>query len=122
MTEYELQELAFMANGLAATYITILITIISGYLLVAYVAGAKLSKPQVMLVNTLFVFASALFTYGMLASFIKQQEIVTHLQSISPEAYHAVNQFVISALTGVFTIIILASLHFMWGVRHPKTE
>ncbi len=122
MTEYELQELAFTAGGLGINFAALLITLISSYLVVAYVAGSELTRPQITLVNVLFLFTSSLFLYGSVSSFIKQLSIVEKLRILNPEDYYPATPLVVIAVTVIFLLIILASLHFMWSVRHPKTE
>jgi hypothetical protein len=122
MTEAELQELAFTAADLAANYSAILITIITGYLFVAYAAGSDLSRQQVVLINILFLFSTSLFTYAVTTCFIKQLEIVTKLKVLAPENFYPVNPVVITGVAVTFIVIILACLHFMWRIRHPKAE
>jgi hypothetical protein len=122
MTEYELQDLAFSAGGIAGTYGSIWITIISGYLLVAYVAGRDLSRPQVSLVNLLFLFTSGLFAYGTIPSLGKQLSIVNMLRAIHPDNFYPTTEPIVTAVAVIFGLIILASLKFMWDVRPPKTE
>ena len=43
MSEGEIWELILLSQANAATYIAMLLTLISGYLLTAYLVGAKLS-------------------------------------------------------------------------------
>jgi hypothetical protein len=107
MTEYELQELAFSAAGLAATFTTLLITIISGYLLVAYVAGRDLSRAQVTLINILFAFTSALFLGGSVSSFSKQLNIVKQLRVINPDNFYPMTTFTVISCDVIFSLIIL---------------
>ena len=122
MTEYELQDLAFGAGGLAATYGSITISIISAYLLVAYTAGTQLIRSQVTLINTLFVFTATLFLYGTIGSLVKQLSIVNKLKVFNPEDYYPTTAITVVAVAVIFSLIILACLKFMWDVRHPKTE
>jgi hypothetical protein len=122
MTEYELQELAFSAAGLAATFTTLLITIISGYLLVAYVAGRDLSRAQVTLINILFAFTSALILSGIATAFGKQLNIVNQLRVINPDNFYPMTTFTVISGAVIFSLIILASFKLMWDIRHPKAE
>ncbi len=120
MTQAELQDLAFSANGLGASYIAILLTLISGYLIVAYTTGAKLHRQQVALVNTLFGFSSSLFLYAAMACFYKQMELLESLRQIAPDNYYPAQPWIIIMVAVVFALVIIASLKFMWDVRHPK--
>ena len=120
MTEYELQELAFTAGELGINFSALLITLISSYLVDAYIAGSDLTRPQVTLINVLFIFTSSLFLYGSVSSFVKQLSIVEKLRVLNPEDYYPATNLVVIAVAGIFILIIVASLHFMWSVRHPK--
>ena len=122
MTEYELQELAFTAGGLGINFSALLITLISSYLVVAYIAGSDLTRQQVTLVNVLFLFTSSLFLYGAISSFVKQLNFVEKLRILDAENYYPVTPLVVIAVTTTFLLIVLASIHFMWSVRHPKIE
>lgn len=122
MTQAELQDLAFTANALAANYIAILVTLISGYLIVAYMAGSKLQRQQVVLVNVLYGFTASLFLYAAIACYYKQIELLQALKLLAPENYYPAQPWIIVTVAAVFSLVILASLKFMWDVRHPKTE
>ena len=54
----------------AFTALTIYITIISGYLVVAYLVGDKLSRFELIIVSTLFVFFSVFISLGTNSFFI----------------------------------------------------
>ena len=122
MNEYELQELAFSASGLGASFASMFITVISGYLVVAYLAGRELTRPQVTLVNAIFFVTSSLFLYGTISSFAKQLSMVDKLRALNPDNYYPLSTPIATAIAVTFAIIIIASLHFMWSVRHPKTK
>ena len=55
--EEQLQTISSLTAG-ALTAIGIYLTIVSGYLIVAYLAGSKLSRSQVVVVSMLFVLFS----------------------------------------------------------------
>lgn len=67
-------------------------------------------------------FSDSLFTCAVAICFIKQLEFVNQLKIISPESFCRINPFVVAVVAGTFTLFTLASLHFMWSVRHPNTE
>ncbi len=68
MTEAELLDNAIMAWSSDVTTFSVSITIISGYLIVAYIAGAALTRSQVTIINGLF-FGTILFLVGGLHGF-----------------------------------------------------
>ena len=116
----EVQSLAFEASSLAATYMAMLITVISGYLIVAYVAGADLKKGQIVIVNFLYIFFSTLLWYGSISAFFKQLEFVEELRVLAPDGFYPASYEVFFAIAFVSYMVVLASLKFMWDVRHPK--
>jgi hypothetical protein len=122
MTFVELQSLAFEASSLAATYLGILITVISGYLIVAYVVGAHLAKGQIIIINFLYIFFATLLWYANSAALFKQVEIVEQLRAIQPDAFYPAGYEVAFAVALVTYLVVLASLKFMWDIRHPKEE
>ncbi len=54
MTEYELLDLLLTAVDGGTAVIGIILTVVSGYLIVAWLIGEKLTTAQVMMVNLLF--------------------------------------------------------------------
>ena len=122
MTQAELQDLAFTANALAANYIAILVTLISGYLIVAYTAGARLQTKQVALVNVLYGFTASLFLYAAMACYYKQMELLESLKLLAPDNFYPAQMWIVVTVGVVFSLVIIASVRFMWDVRHPKTK
>ena len=122
MTEAEL--LAHTADSYANSQacIAMCVTMLSGYLIIAYVAGENMSRPQVVLVNLLYLMiASAVIYAGFSFLLVAQDsgEIAWKMttQRTQPPGRYAGQLIIILLCTSV-----LASLKFMWDVRHPKTE
>jgi hypothetical protein len=113
------------SNGLTA--LAILLTMVSGYMVIAYLVGDKLTLLQVSLVNTVYAisgYSVLLSNYGsVLDSATARAEashLVPELKSIvdsgaSPEMM----ALIVSSINALFIFI---SLLFMWQVRHPKKE
>ncbi len=66
MTEYELMEHAQMAYGNAIASFTLIFTILSAYLVVAYFVGKKLTSSQVTIVNLFFTLSVVVTIFGEL--------------------------------------------------------
>ena len=94
--------------------------LVSAYLLVAYLAGAKLSKLQLTIINSLFV----LWIGGIVLGTISALEATTLIE----EKLNALDSdFTVGgSAAGLYNFIaiqiggVVASLFFMWSVRHPK--
>lgn len=115
------------SNGLTA--LAILLTIVSGYMVIAYLVGGKLTKIQVFLVNTVYITSglSVLTSnYGsVLDSATARAQAGRHAEElaliISPVGEAAPETLAIIVAT-VNSLFLIVSLVFMWQVRHPKTE
>ena len=103
-----------MAN--AGSAMTLYVTVVSGYLLVAYLVGKELTFLQTTIISTLFMIfttlnAVATMTYMQNAIFFGTHYGVGRMPSWAPFG------------SGIVLFLgILASVKFMWDVRHPKTE
>jgi len=122
MTEYELADLVgtwkadTLANG------TSFISILFAYVVAAYFAGAKLSRPQLMVITVLMVWHCSL---NLLQMMINVQTMIDFHELMRPEwgepavRTGKITRWVIGAgCVGS----ILAAFYFMWSVRHPKAE
>ena len=122
MVEAELLEISSMTWGNAIALAGLVITLISGYLIAAYIVGANMTHSQSVLINILYIgFASFL-----VLSFFAFSQSAIHLDALAyemstqrsieprPELAYAV---------GIFMgFCVLASLKFMWDIRHPQPE
>jgi hypothetical protein len=136
MTEAEIAELALMhqsyvlelemmVQGYTATVQSegsMLLSLIFGYLLAAHFIGALLSKTQVVIFNAIYT----LTTLSSLTIYVGLYEtIVFSLDRLTAEAPDLASRIPIGAtqdgakfvIAAYFTMII-ASLYFMWTVRH----
>ena len=120
MSEAEIWELILLSQANAATYIAMLLTLISGYLIIAYLVGAKLPGQQILIVNGLFLMASFWIAFPAFAAY----ERAAFLLSLTSETFRSplsAGMYIApGASVVVFVGAILASLKFMWDVRHPK--
>lgn len=120
MTPYEYLDIATnqWANSLSA--LAFYFTLVSGYLVVAFLVGDKLNRLQVTIVTGLFVFGAG-----------------TMIWATCSHAYHALvnknlaNQPVPSSIFRVrdgvpywgaiwLVLVVAMCLVFMWNVRHKK--
>jgi hypothetical protein len=121
MEGIELIEAAGTYYGLGVDVLTLYITITSGYLIVAYLIGDKLTKTQVAIVNTLYIVMSSITAYGTTIWIVRGAYFSLQQSAIEVGMVHAT--YIAPAMIGVFMIGgIVACLKFMWDVRHPKAE
>jgi hypothetical protein len=121
MTEYEIGDLTGTTATLALTAISLYLTTVSAYLFTAFTAGAKLTRSQAFVISTLFVAGSGTFIYAAAANVLKQSYLITRLTELEAgqPTYFSENSAVFLSIILISGVI--ASLSFMWNVRHPKT-
>ena len=134
MTEYEIADLAVstqaifwqqnqLLQGQAARGFELMQqfgTILFGYLIVAYFVGAQLTRVQSVIFTALYLFWQVRVCWVMFTVSINVNSLLGEMRKISPDFDPAV-----PSLLWVYTLLFcltLASIYFMWSVRHPKTE
>jgi hypothetical protein len=150
MTEYEIADLALSnaslikeqaflmqeGGGLVVDNLTLFYSLLFGYLLAAYAIGQKLSRIQVSILTILYLAAVA---YNRFFGFIIFRESLLQ-QSVTDEMLKATSSPTLASaailtpdLTSVqagmlafvmsfVAMAVLASLLFMWSVRHPRED
>jgi len=129
MTEYELESLrqetlqSVMAIvDVQATHVSIYLTIVFAYFVVAYIAGSNLTRFQLAIATFIFVAACLwelmmIITLGQSATIIGRE--ILQSSEVQPLLGESARKWFISIL---WSSGMLAALVFMWNVRHPKTE
>jgi len=137
MTEFELAQLEYMAyareQGLIGLMqaqadlinndLMMLTSAVFGYLVVAYFVGAQLTKVQAGILNSLYVAVTSAASFSVLVGGFTVVAFSNHYSTITGNTQTATasNEFVLMGVT-FNACIVLASLYFMWTVRHPKSE
>jgi hypothetical protein len=125
MSEYEYMDLFLTLVERSENAGVAFLTVVSSYLIIAYLVGEKLTKGQVILVSGLFFcFAFA----GILAQ-ISQINLIIKIDRIMYESFPESPLQTDSSATRLNYLwllleflVMLASLHFMWSIRRPKRE
>ena len=92
------------------------LTITSGYLLVAYLAGKDLTQLQVFIITVLFAVVAGLNALAVTSFW----ESAAYWGQTYGEGRASTLAW--KAVAPVLGAGILACLKFMWDVRHPKAE
>ena len=122
MTEYELVDNALTYYNSAMAAFAMYITVLSGYVIAAFVAGERLNRAQVSIVNALFVCITAFLTFGTVACYSRTSEYAIRLLEFDPNRAARFNEFV-PMYIGVIQILgIVFCLYFMWSSRHTKAK
>jgi hypothetical protein len=138
MTEYEIADLALSTQegiweqvgllqaqgGLMLTSMSVYFSLIFGYLLVAYFVGANLTRAQNVILAALYLLTMTLNRTVFLNIQLGGQELYIGFMDLNPDTtvlFLFTDAGVVSA-SAVFAATIIATLYFMWRVRHPKAE
>lgn len=122
MTEYELIDAVNSTMDAFEGSFMAYLTIVSAYLMAAFISGNKLTQPQVIIISTLFLFASALMVLALWGAGGRIAYTAEALRLTNPEhpiLFTATFRNVLGVACGLG---IFASFKFMWDVRHPKTD
>lgn len=118
MTEYEMLDASISYSSNAMNAMTLYFSAVTAYLVAAFMAGDRLDRTQIVVVNTLFIFVSAFFTYGTVGYLYRQLILVEKMRALSPQETFLIEPKQIIFIAAVMTLGILASIYFMWKVRH----
>lgn len=114
MNDVEIYSLLVQFNIAAMTATALFLTAASGYLAVAYLVGAKLTRMQNLTVSTLFVGFGLFFTYGTFGYFARATYFYS-LLAVKPPGI-SMNEAIPFVVSGFELMGIFACLKFMHDV------
>ena len=121
MSEAEILENYWAAQQAGIAVLTLCVTVFSGYLLVCYLIGAKLSTSQAGFISVAFTAVSVVFLWGIAVYFSEGYSA----GQLVKESHPSITMLNVNpAGTFVFTGIaaIIGALKFMWDIRHPTSQ
>ena len=121
MTEYELLDSVANYTEAGTSALMAYLTIVSGYLVAAYVAGRNLNGMQNAIVSILFLFMTSMFSFSAFANFSRAAVVVDKLEAMNPSEKFFLDAWVAQATLAILVVGIIASLKFMWDIRHEKS-
>ena len=117
-------EIVVEASGNSIATFGLLVSIVSGYLVVAYLVGTKLSRPQAIIINTLFIASTVSVTVGhwqyTFDSIVAREQASLALPTVLAPVAPGSAIIVSSALALIDLGVVCAALLFMWSVRHSR--
>jgi hypothetical protein len=122
LTEYEMADLAMSAQASATPTTALFISVLSGYLIIAWLVGKRLTRAQVVFINVLFIFFQLSLVGGWASRWALSYRYSSALNSIDPSFYEVSNPVFLWAFPIAMIASVPGSLKFMWDVRHPKAE
>jgi hypothetical protein len=122
MTEMELIESSATYNGLMQGWVSAYFAAFTGYCIVAYLAGSKLTTRQAAFVGGCYVVFSCLCIFGAYGAGMLMTAFANEVEVVNPQRSFVANFPVIYISVAIFVTTMFGSLKFMWDIRHPKTE
>jgi hypothetical protein len=122
MTKAESLEVIALYNVNVASYLAIFMSVTFAYLTVAYFQGRALTKFQVRVVSSLYVFWSGLLSLGVYENTVAWGKMVREHETLlnSMSVYGSGIIHIPTAI--ILAASILVSLYFMHDVRRNKNE
>ena len=122
MEEADIVESIIGYYGLAGETLTFYFTVVSAYLVVAYLVGDKLERSQMLIISTLFIVMAGMMSYAAFAYMQRGFEYASLHESINPNVDTYANPILVGILPSLMVGGIAASLYFMWSVRRTKNH
>lgn len=116
MSHYEVYDVIVSLRGEAQTTAGLFLTVVSGYLAIAYVVGSSLTRAQVTTITGIFLVFTFVQVMGHLSTMLELGALSEQIQ-LGIESPIKM-EFWAFAFSAVHLSIIAASLKFMWDVRH----
>jgi hypothetical protein len=118
MTFFELAELLRENINAGMGAVTLYLTVVTTYLVAAYLAGERLTRFQTFLTTSLFIVFALVFTFGSVAFFRSSTEITARFGNEVGISTFPIQFAWIIGCAEIFGI--LGSLKFMFDVRNKK--
>ncbi len=122
MSEYELEELLTSSSLAAVEGFTVYLSVTTAYLIAAYLVGKQLTPMQIFIVNTLYILAGFIMTWSTFGYATRAIGFADALEAINPDKRYGAQPLVRTCIALVQSLGMIASLKFMWDVRHPQTD
>ena len=122
MTEAEALEAIGIYVSNAHASFTLYVSFVFGFLVVAYLAGAKLTKFQAVVASGTFTLAASASALSMTANLLAFKAIKhENLTALDKVAIYD-GGFWVVAMSSVLWPGVLVCLYFMWDVRRTKPK
>ena len=125
MSEYEISELVYSLIDSMATVFMAYLTILSGYLIVAYLISHKLNSVQTWIINALFVSITAIQIYSNFLYAIEIGDLLEQKAKISElTTFQRLVSTQYSNFGTAFLMIlgVLASLYFFYSTTRQESN
>jgi len=119
MTEYEISEYTAIIMGNFLTALTVYFSVVGAYVIAAFVAGARLTRTQLVIINSCFIVAAGIIGFLTVAIFNRFMGFAA--QTPNPGSASDPVDFTIP-LSILIVGVFVGCLIFMWDVRKGETD
>ena len=120
MTAYEWSEIAHAAYSNSIACVAIIITVFFAYLVAAYTVGHKLTRSQLILINSLFLLVALWMTFCIAGFITGGVNAPLQARAQNPDLQGIPLTTAIPAGVAVMELLLISGcLKFMWDIRHP---
>ena len=120
MSEAELFQSAQAVWSNALSLMVVIISLLSGYLVVAYVVGKELTSSRVLIVNGLYILLSTFVLMGLYTFSNRATELANLNPYQAEKKDNGTQNWIPLGMVLIFVVCIAASLKFMREIRHPR--
>jgi hypothetical protein len=117
MSEYEYADLIATYSDNAGSFFAIYLTVVTGYLITSFVAGARLIRSQTLILSFGFIVASFIATWAAYGSGMTQVYYIGQLLGLDAGAPQSARAWTIKLMGILMVGGTIASLLFMWNIR-----
>jgi hypothetical protein len=121
MTEYELLDAFTTTQALMHDWSTAYFSVITAYLVAAFVIGGKLTRSQAFIATASFSIFSAMCAWGAIGTGLRMLELKSEILMLNPTRGFLFGMPALVITAGLCVAGIFIALKFMWDVRHPRT-
>lgn len=122
MTEYELADIIATYSSNTGSFFATYLTVLSGYLITAFVAGERLTIRQAIILNTGYIVATFVMIVAVYGAGSTQVHYTHKLLALAADSPQINREWVMSVTAIVMIGGVLASLYFMWSIRNTKKK
>ena len=94
----------------------------TAYVVAAYLAGARLDRSQILVMNLIFLVYAALCAVGALGNYSRMIELSTAVRALSPHRMLLASERFLWIMTAKLIAGIAVAMKFMWDVRHRRAQ
>ena len=126
MNEFEIYQSFLGSLNIALVQSQYLMSMLTGYLLIAFFIGERLSFFQVSFVNSVFVAMYLSVAWSLRGAIIRSGYFAVQLEESGSDIPITRTMALSGAdgggefALGISVVLVLGCLYFMWSVRHPK--